>query len=104
MTLFKKKKETPEEHFNSNHAEMVKTEGAAYYEVRGKDGRVKSSEYAENSRFFEDENLSEMINVRFSKKTVADIKRIIDERYQGLGVASIIRMWVLARLNEERNK
>ncbi len=47
-------------------------------------------------------NLTEALNVRLDKATLASLREIA--RARGIGPTTLVRMWILERLGEERGK
>ena len=72
--------------------------GAVLVRLKDKDSTITM--FAENEEVLNDPKLSEMINVRFDKKTAADLEEFA--RRDMRKVASLIRLWVMERLRDEK--
>lgn len=89
------KSQAEEDEFWKNHSwsDYLAERGAVHYKKGTK------SVYAEGVEI-DDPNLTENVNIRFDKKTVAELKAVAENDDRTL--ASLIRRWVLEKLREEK--
>ena len=89
MTALRKKR-IPEFRSIEEEAEFWDTHDTTDYEIEWKLVKVRFAK-----------NLSQGITIRFSPKTLAELRKTADRR--GLGPTTLARMWILERLRTDKS-